>query len=217
MRPSTTRQQLPRQPAAASSAATPVLGSPPLRTLGSLGPLHLCTVATHADLTVPLLGGEGQLGRCLFGLPAWEFWVSSLSHLVGSRVAALPLVPPLPGGGLSLTHSPRREVVSDSSTRGVPTPRLLGVSSRWCCFASHTCPHERRRCFRSRTLRSFDVTLLQRGCNSRLNLVGLRPGKNTLWTLVGLNRQEIDLVLVGRGFCTEAIHARLQCARDQSS
>ena len=35
--------------------------------------------------------------------------------------------PPLPRDGLPLTHSPRREVVSGSVTRRVPTPRLLGV------------------------------------------------------------------------------------------
>ena len=35
--------------------------------------------------------------------------------------------PPLPGDGLPLTHSPRREAVSGSVTRRVPTPRLLGV------------------------------------------------------------------------------------------
>ena len=35
--------------------------------------------------------------------------------------------PPLPSDGLPLTHSPRREVVSGSVTRRVPTPRLLGV------------------------------------------------------------------------------------------
>ena len=39
--PSTTRQQLPRQPAAASGRDARVLGSPPLRTLGSLVPLPL--------------------------------------------------------------------------------------------------------------------------------------------------------------------------------
>ena len=47
--------------------------------------------------------------------------------MVGSRVAALLLVPPLPGDRRPLTHSPRREVVSGSVTRRVPTPRLLGV------------------------------------------------------------------------------------------
>ena len=38
--------------------------------------------------------------------------------------------PPLPGDGLPLTQSPRREVVSGSVTRRVPTPRPLGVLLR---------------------------------------------------------------------------------------
>ena len=53
--------------------------------------------------------------------------------------------------------------------------------------ASITCPHERWRCSRGRTLRPFEVTLLQRGCNSRLNLAAqkqkqcaVRPGVSTL-------------------------------------
>ena len=65
-----------------------------------------------------------------------SLWVASprvlsqpLCHVVGSRVAALLLVPPLPGDGIPLTHSPRREVASGAVTRRVPTPRLLGVST----------------------------------------------------------------------------------------
>ena len=43
------------------------------------------------------------------------------------HVISFSFRPPLPGDGLPLTHSPRREVVSGSVTRMVPTPRLLGV------------------------------------------------------------------------------------------
>ena len=43
------------------------------------------------------------------------------------NVMSFSFRPPLPGDGLPLTHSPRREVVSGSVTRRVPTLRLLGV------------------------------------------------------------------------------------------
>ena len=49
-----------------------------------------------------------------------------LLRLVRSWVAALQLVPPLPGDRRPLTHCPRREVASGPATRGVPTPQLLG-------------------------------------------------------------------------------------------
>ena len=39
-----------------------------------------------------------------------------------------------------LTHSPEGGSQWCRITRGVPTPRLLGVSGRWCCFGSHTLP-----------------------------------------------------------------------------
>ena len=39
-----------------------------------------------------------------------------------------------------LTHSPEGGSQWCRSTRGVPTPRLQGVSGRWCCFGSHTLP-----------------------------------------------------------------------------
>ena len=116
-----------------------VLGSPPLRTLRSLGPLHLlCIDAVHAGLRVPLF----------LAVRARSLWVASpgvlsqhpLSHLVGSWVAALSFVPPLPSDRIPLIHSPRREVASSPATRGVPTPRLLGVSKRWRCFGSRTLP-----------------------------------------------------------------------------
>ena len=62
-----------------------------------------------------------------------SLWVASpgvlsrpLRRLVGSRVAALFLIPPLPGDKRKLTQCPRREVVSGPVTRGVPTSRLLG-------------------------------------------------------------------------------------------
>ena len=74
---------------------------------------------------------------------------SALCHLVGSWVAALPFVPPLPGDRIRLTHSARREVASGPATRRVPTPRHLGVEKKW-------------RCLRSRTLRLLRL-LSQRG------------------------------------------------------
>ena len=39
-----------------------------------------------------------------------------------------------------LTHSPEGGSQWCRITRGVPTPRLLGVAKRWCCFGSHTLP-----------------------------------------------------------------------------
>ena len=55
--------------------------------------------AIHAGSRAPLFVDKWQLGRVLFGLPAQEFCVSPLRHLVGSWVAALELVPPLHGAG----------------------------------------------------------------------------------------------------------------------
>ena len=53
-------------------------------------------------------------------MPAREFSVNPLCHVVGSRVAAPSFVPPLPEDVLPLTHSPRRAVASGSSTPGCP-------------------------------------------------------------------------------------------------
>ena len=69
--PSTTRQQLPRQTAAASGAATPGSLDPFPFTHRSLWvPSPWCN--THAGSRVPL-GHEWQLGRSLFGMPVRIF------------------------------------------------------------------------------------------------------------------------------------------------
>ena len=90
-----------------------------------------------------------------------------LYRLVGFRVAAHPLVPPLPVGGIPLTHSPRREVASGPAhTRGAH-PAASGRLSTVALFRQpYPALHERWRCFRSRTLRFFEVTLFQRGTAS---------------------------------------------------
>ena len=151
-------QQLPRQPAEASGAATPgFLGALPFvrRVFGADSfLLHRCH--PHCFESSSFLW---QLGRFLFGLPA------RLRHLVGFWVAALQLVPPLPGDRMPLTHSPRREVVSGPATRGVPTRRLLGVAKRWCCFGSHTLPSRTVALFAQSYPAVLEVTLPQRGCN----------------------------------------------------
>ena len=132
-RPSTTCQQLPRQPAAANGDAR-VLGPLPHRHWGLWASSPLCAQATHADLRAPLSGDEWQLGSCLFRMPA-RGPSRPLRHLVGFRVAALQHVPPLSGGRRPLTHSPRREVVSGpANTEGAhPTAsgRLAGVALFW--------------------------------------------------------------------------------------
>ena len=97
-----------------------------------------------------------QLGHFLFGLPAREFRVSSLCHLVGSWVDALPFGPPLPGDRRPLTHSPRREVASGPATRGVPT-------KRWCCFGSDTLPSRTVALCTQSYPAAFEVTLFLRG------------------------------------------------------
>ena len=57
----------------------------------------------------------------------------SVPFVTWSVPGSPPFCPPLPGDRRALTHSPRREVASGPFTRGVPTPRLLGVSQRWRC------------------------------------------------------------------------------------
>ena len=96
--------------------------------------------ATHADLRAPLVslvpwGSDKEAVSS--GMPARGL-ESSPSSPVGSWVAALLSCSKLSEDGLPLTHSPRREVASGSVARGVPTPRLLGVSKQWRCFRSRT-------------------------------------------------------------------------------
>ena len=94
---------------------------------GSLGPLPLYAV--------------GSLAPCPFSRA--EKWTGSLTTSEAGRarfsgqvaphrdnVMSFSFHPPVPGDGFPLTHSPRREVVSGSVTRKVPTPRLLGVLLR---------------------------------------------------------------------------------------
>ena len=71
-------------------------------------PSVFCTDATHA------------VSRVLLYCSSWA-----------ALAPCIPFVPPPPGGRRPLTHSPRKEVVSGPTTRGVPTPRLLGSSLEW--------------------------------------------------------------------------------------
>ena len=76
-------------------------------------------------------------------MPAREFRVSPLRRLVGFRVAALPFVPPLPGGRRPLTHSPRREVVSGPANTEGAHPTASGRRKEVVLFRQSypPCPH----------------------------------------------------------------------------
>ena len=123
-------------------------------------------VFTHADLRVPLgsLVSWCSWGTFSLGYQPGSSESAPLCHLVGFRVAALLYCPPLPEDGLPLTHSHRREVASGPATRQGAHPTASGRVSTVALFEqSHPAVQKRWRCFRSRTLRPFEVTLLQRG------------------------------------------------------
>ena len=131
-------QQLPRQLAEVSGATTPgSLGSPPLD---------------------PKLLRE-------FLLSLVGFWVAApLCRSVGFWVAAPSFVPPLPGAGVPTDpQSPEGGSQWCRITRGVPTPRLLGVSRRWCCFGSHTLPSRTVALITQSYPADLEATLLQLG------------------------------------------------------
>ena len=137
-RPSTTRKQLPRQPAAVSGAATPrSLGPLPLARWGlwAPSPFVRCRHRAGSSISCYFVSAVRALSLASPGVLSQP--LLSLGRFLGRRP---PFVPPLPGDGISLTHSPRREVASGPVTRVVPTSRLLGVSKRWRCFGSRTLP-----------------------------------------------------------------------------
>ena len=90
-----------------NGATTPGFSGPFPSDSGVFGPppLFVCCSPRWVEST----SFFWQLGLSLFGMPARG---PSRPLLVGYRVAALALGPPLPGGRRPLTHSPRREVVS---------------------------------------------------------------------------------------------------------
>ena len=98
---------------ASSCRDAKVFGSPPLRTMGSLGPSLVCN--TLAGSRVPLFVAVRSLSLW-DATPGSESSPSSLGRFLGRRPSARP---PLPGDRRPLTHSPRREVVSGPAhTRG---------------------------------------------------------------------------------------------------
>ena len=112
-------QQLPQQPCRSLKGATTptqflrsgVLGSPSLVRSGVLG-------------SPPSLDFASFLSRLLRQAgPVCGQVAPHRDHVMSFSFCC----PPLPGDGLPLTHSPRRELVSGSVIRRVPTPRLLGV------------------------------------------------------------------------------------------
>ena len=107
-------QKLPRQLAEVSGATTPGFSGP-------LPSVPSCLESSSFNWSV---FGSPPLcdARSVFGSPP----LRSFHHC---PVPAFPL-----------THSPEGGSQWCRITRGVPTPRLLGVSGRWCCFGSHTLP-----------------------------------------------------------------------------
>ena len=141
----------------ASGAATPGSLGPPLRSQVFGSPPFCVPTPTLVREFLFLVTRNSKTS--LFGLPARELRVSPLCHSVGSWVAALPFVPPLPSDRIPLTQSPRREVATGPATQGVPTPRLLASLNGGVVSAGVPALHERWRCSRSRTLWPFEVTL----------------------------------------------------------
>ena len=107
----------------------------PFAQRGSWAPSLLCTDATHAVSRVPRLVAfrphslRDASPRSKSSPPGRFRGRRPFSTVHHCPVPALPL-----------THSPRREVVQWCRiTRGVPTPRLLGVTKEWRCFCSRPC------------------------------------------------------------------------------
>ena len=101
-----------------SPSRTGLLGAPPLRAIPTLVREYLLdTSGSWASFS----------SRCQPRVRVVPFveW-----PVLGSLWYGLPLS----GGRRPLTHSPRRKVVSGPATPRVPTPRLLGVAERLCCF-----------------------------------------------------------------------------------
>ena len=110
-------QQLPRKLAEDSGATTP----------GFSGPFPSTPSCFESSSFRWSVFGSPPLcvARSVFGSPP----LRSFHHC---PVPAFPL-----------THSPEGGSQRCRITRGVPTPRLLGVTGRWCCFGSHTLPSRR--------------------------------------------------------------------------
>ena len=101
-----TYSRLPRQPASVNGATTP----------GFSGPFPSeCVVAAHAEKKVPFC--FWQLGSFLFGMPAQG---PSSPLLVGFRVAALALSPPLHGAGSHWPTVPEGRLSAGLPNLGCP-------------------------------------------------------------------------------------------------
>ena len=127
---------------APSPSCTGVFGAPPF----------LCTDATHPVLRVPLFcgswaafslscqPGSSESAHCV------TWWVSGSPPFVRSTIARWQATDPeFPKGGSQ------------------PTPRLLGVAKRWCCFGSYTLPSRTVALFTQSYPAVLEVTLYSVG------------------------------------------------------